>query len=427
MRWKEARRTLMITVVVASAASARVFAQIPSPSTRALGMGDNYTAAGSGYSAVAWNPALLGLTDVSSSLAIFPVRGVAGLTPIGLTDLSEWQGTTVPAAVREGWLSRIEGNGREAGSAGGDATYVAAHIGRVGFQLSSSLRAVGDLTPGAAELLFFGNAGRTGEPRDLTVGGSEFRAHAISTAALSYALPLRTSGERHSAIGATVKYTIGHMLMLGHAAGKSIAAEPAIDLAFPIVATSSDLNVRAGAGASVDLAFATRRGAVTFGANLRNALSAFSWDASRLEFREGLAQFDQASKATDFDAYAFASAPADLKRAVADAHFARAVAAGVAINMSPRFMISNDLHIRLERTTLADQSSFHLGSGAEYQIAPALFLRAGATVLENGYQFSGGFGWKLGLANVAASVARRNTGFGSGTITMITLFSTLAD
>src|SRR5205085_9973259 len=117
--------------------------QLPSSSTRALGMGDNYTALARGYAAVSWNPALLGLPgNPGASLTLLPVRGVAGLGPVKLKDFSNYSDKFVPASQRETWLTAIEGKGSEQGNAGADATYIAAQIGRLGVQAGTIVRAV---------------------------------------------------------------------------------------------------------------------------------------------------------------------------------------------------------------------------------------------------------------------------------------------
>ena len=430
MRRRSCRTQIAIALACIAFASARAHAQLPSASARALGMGENYTAAARGYSAIAWNPALLASMDAPRrSLSLVPVRGVAGLSPISLNDLSNWQGESVPGSVREQWLRAIESSGGQEGSAGGDATYIAAQFGRFGFQASTTLRAIGDLTPGAAELLFFGNAGRTGDARPLEVGGSEIRGHAASTLALSYALPLPGRVLRDAAIGVTAKYTIGHMLLLGDGTGSTTVDGAAINLSFPIVGTQDgQLKARAGRGIGFDLGFAKRTGNLTAGATLQNVINTFEWDVSQLEYRESLAAFDQqTSSAGFFDLRSYEGAPDRLRDAVRDARFARVLATGVSWQAKPRWTVSSDLRVRLGHTTLAEPSSYHVGAGGEYRLHERVFLRAGGALIEHGYQLAGGVGAKLGPMNVAASLMRRNTDIGSGTVTMVSLFSTILE
>src|SRR5687768_2950013 len=88
--------------------AAPLHAQLPSASTPGLGMGDNFTAVARGYHAIAWNPALLGLSgNPGASLALAPFRAVAGLDPITLKDFKEFQGELVPADVKARWLADV--------------------------------------------------------------------------------------------------------------------------------------------------------------------------------------------------------------------------------------------------------------------------------------------------------------------------------
>jgi hypothetical protein len=407
--------------------AARASAQLPNASGRALGLGENYTAAARGYAALAWNPALLAIDAPHHSMTLLPVRGVAGLAPITLSDLSDWQGRSLPTSVREGWLRAIESSGGQQGAAGGDATYIAAQLGRFGFQASTSVRAIGDLTPGAAELLFFGNAGRTGAARQLEVGGSELHAHAASTIALSYALPLPRRFMRDASMGVTAKYTIGHMLMLGHGAGNTAAEDAAIDVFFPLVGTpDGKFNASAGGGLGFDIGFAKRSGKVTVGATLQNAINTFAWDVSKLEYRKSLAEFDgENSSAGFFDVESYDNAPAEVKQAVRDARFARVLATGASMQVSPRWSVASDLRVRIGRTTLAESASFHLGAGGEYRLHERVALRAGSALIEDGFQVGGGVGVRAGPTNLSVSVMRRSTDLGSGTVTIVSLFSTL--
>ena len=170
-----AMRRLALPLVLTAVLAAPAAAQLPSASAPALGMGDNYTAIARGYNAIAWNPAMLGLPGgPNSSFTIFSVRGIAGLDPVSAADLKSFEGTSVPASVRQEWLSRITAEGSESGSAGTEITLMAASALRFGLQISTQLHGTADMGPGGAQLLLFGNAGRTGEAESLTLDGSSF-------------------------------------------------------------------------------------------------------------------------------------------------------------------------------------------------------------------------------------------------------------
>src|SRR5207253_3073963 len=94
----QAAMSAAVMLVFVSTASA----QLPSSSTRALGMGDNATASAVGFNAVAWNPALLGLpNNPKGSFTLLPLRGIAGLGPVKLADIADYSDKFVPASVRE--------------------------------------------------------------------------------------------------------------------------------------------------------------------------------------------------------------------------------------------------------------------------------------------------------------------------------------
>ncbi|MGQ0815979.1 MAG: hypothetical protein ACT4O1_16230 [Gemmatimonadota bacterium] len=415
-----------VTGVLMLLPAAAAFAQLPSASTRALGMGDNYTALARGYAAVSWNPALLGLPgNPGASLALLPVRGIAGLDPITLKDLKDFEGQVVPAEVREQWLQRIEQEESEQGTGGGDATYVAAQIGNLGVQVGSTFRAIGNLSPGAAELLFFGNAGRTGEPRDFTLTGSDISAHAVSTVAVSYGLSLGSSATRTTAIGLTAKYTVGHLFLFGEDQGSTVTDDPQLNVRFPVVSTSTeDFDANGGAGFGLDVGFATRTGAMTIGVAVRNVINTFEWDESKLKFRPGLARFDQNEMESNFEEEDFANAPADLKAIVADSKFKPVIAAGVAYEASRRLTLSGDVRTRAGDTTLEDGPKLHLGAGAEFRPISVLPIRVGGAIVTAGFQLGGGIGLNLGPLNIAASLVQRKTDLGTDTISMFTLIST---
>lgn len=411
--------TLAFSCVTAAAA------QLPSPSPRALGMGDNYTASARGFEAVSWNPAMLGMADgPRNSFTVLPVRGVAGLDPVTLADFKDFEGQFVPASVREQWLTRIEGEGTEQGTVGLDATYLALQIGRVGFQVASSARAVADLSPGAAELLLFGNAGRTGQPRSFDLNGSSIASQAVTTVALSYGIPLGNSSDGTGAVGITAKYTMGHMLMLASDQGSQLTATPTVDLDFPVVGTSTDeFELDNGNGFGLDIGFAVQRGRMTVAGAIQNVVNTFGWNDTKLTYREGSATFDGNVKESDFDEQPLANAPAALRGLVDDARFKPVLAAGLAVEASRKLTISADVRSRVGDTTMPDVAKLHAGIGAEFRPVSVLSLRAGGALLTGGFQIGGGVGLNIGPLNLAASIVSRDTDLGKDMITMFSVIS----
>src|SRR5690606_11518690 len=119
----------------------------------------------------------------------------------------------VSAEVREGWLQRIAAAGGEEGAAGVDATLFAIQEGRFGLHLSTGGHIDANLAPGAAELVLFGNAGRTGKAADLSLSGSSMDAVVATAIAVAYAQPIIDTDERAVSVGATMKYLMGHILV----------------------------------------------------------------------------------------------------------------------------------------------------------------------------------------------------------------------
>jgi hypothetical protein len=417
-------RTIIVALVLPGLLSAVASAQQPSASAPALGLGDNYTALARGYAAVAWNPAMLGLPDnPRTSLALLPARTIAGLDPVTLGDVSDYDGEFLPAVVREEWLRRVEQEGSEQGTGGGDITWIAAQAGRIAVQLGTSFRAIGNLTPGGAELLLFGNYGRAGTPRALDLRDSHVSAFAVSTAAVSYGAAIASD----MTVGATLKFALGHLLLHGEDRGTAFTADPEATIHFPIVGSDGEgFNGNGGWGIGLDLGFATVRGGWTFGATLHNAFNTFAWNRDDLVFRAGLGGFDVQTVETDFDEQEFAFAPAHLKDFVEDARFPPMIAVGLSRIVSHRLTVTGDFRRRLRDSSIEIAPPTHLGIGAEYLVVPRVPLRGGVAYVDGGYQMAGGVGADFGPLSIAVSLMRRDTDLGVDTITMFTLISTMS-
>jgi hypothetical protein len=415
-------------VVAALAVALPAAAQLPSPSAAALGVGDNFTAAARDYSAAAWNPALLALPGAARSSGTFPmVRGVAGFGPVTLGDLAEWEERVVPDAVKEGWLAAIRREGGQSGGAGGDLTILAAQYGRFATQLSTSVRAVSDVSPGVAELLLFGNADEEGNPRAIPLDGSTVSMHAYSTFAVSYAVPvpLRRRDARMG-VGATATYTLGHALAVGGPSTGAASAEPvAIEFRFPVVHSDfgSDFRLVYGSGIGVDLGVGYAQGIWSFGGVLRNAVNTFGWNPAHLHYRDGAAVFDADRRASDFGARPLASAPPEARRLAEEATFRRSLAAGAMARWSPRLATTADLRLGAAGG-IGDSPQRQVGAGVEFRPTPWLPLRAGGALVDGGAREGGvllatGFGVEAGQWVMAASVARR----AGDTLLMLNLLS----
>lgn len=421
-------RGVAAALALAPLAAARsAAAQLPSASGAALGVADNFTARARGYHAVAWNPAGLGLAgNPGFSLALLPVRGIAGLGPVTVSDLADYQGQFLSDDVKADWLQRITDDGGQTGSAGADVTFLALNIGRLGFQASTVVRGSVNVAPDGAELLLYGNAGRTGQARDFSTGGSTIDLVATSTLALSLGIPLNLKlgamPDQSFALGITVKQVIGHFVVRAEDRGSVLSSDPLrIEANFPAVHTSTEeAGVNNGSGIGVDLGAAWRGGSWTVAAALKNVINTFAWDETKLAFRPGHALFDRDTTSTDFDERPFAQAPQFLKDAIAELKYDPVVAVGIAFRPGSGLAVSADFRQRLGEG-IALEPKTHAGVGVELRPLPVLPLRGGIAVVTGGFQISGGAGLEFGAINLTAAAASRSGDLGTDTIGMFAL------
>lgn len=421
MRYFHAVMTGAATLLFAFAPPAR--AQLPSPSAAMLGMGENHTAIARGSDAVALNPAGLAMPDGPGASASFlALRVVGGLGPVGLGDFADFDGREVPDEVRQRWLDRITRAGSEEGSAGGELSWVAAQLGPFGVQVGSTAHFVGDVGPGAAEILLFGNAGRTGEPVDLDLDGTALDAVATTTFAGSYGRALFRDEIATLSVGATLKYTIGHLMVTAVDQGGGATVDPLeVRFELPVVQTDSDAGAGGrGSGVGLDLGLAWQNGALRAGLVVQNAFNTFSWKEENLLFRSGAVTVSGETRATDFEPRGFDAAPAAVRARVRDLEFAPVVAAGVAYDPLPALRVSVDGRHRVQEGAPTSPAT-HLGVGAEFRPLPLLPLRAGVAFETGGYLLSGGLGVEVGPVRLDAAAARRSSEFGDATHGMLTL------
>jgi hypothetical protein len=402
-------------------------AQLTNASAAALGMGDNYTAAARGFNAVAWNPAALGLRDApGSSLTVLALRGGNGLAPVTLSDLGAYSNRVVPDAVRRDWLTRIVADGAQRGEGEYEATWLALQHGTIAVHAGTRVRALTDVSPGVAELIMFGNAGRDGEARDLDLSGSSLDARAYTTLGASLALPYDTERGRFS-LGATVTYTMGHVLADGENSSGGAWADPiTVQLDFPVVQTSIEdgPEMNAGSGFGLDLGAALQSGPWTLSALARNVTSSFAWDQSELIYRP--LSFDIAEAVADgsTDARPLSGAPEDVRTRIDAIGFQPSWAFGAAYRPDARLLVTGDARFAKEDGMFAHPVR-HMGAGIEYHLLPWLPVRAGGALVkqtedDSGHMLSGGMGIRAGIWSINASLARRESDrMGKSTIFMV--------
>lgn len=411
----------MVALSVFSVATP-VRAQLADASAATLGVGGNATAVARGISAIALNPAGLGMPGAGFTLAIIPVQIRTGLAPVGLKDLKDVEGTVISTATKEDWLSRAVAEGSQRGSVCADLAEFAVTFGNVGLEVSTLAGGSVDLAPEVLELMLYGNAGRTGQPADLTFGSSSLNGFAATTFGASFGVPLSTS-EGSMALGATLKYTVGHALAVGRSQGGGLQSNPLrVDVDFPVITIDdNDVPLNAGSGVGLDVGFQMQRDRLSIGAAVQNLFNTFSWDETKLFYRPGTVLLEQGDNSTDFDKQPYANAPSALRQVVDDMKFNPVVAVGAGYDVSEDFTVTADFRNRFG-DGIDIGPKLHVGAGAEYRGLKVLHLRAGGAVVTDGALFGGGASLILGPVNLSfAGAMQSSSKAGDTTIGQFTL------
>ncbi len=391
-------------------------------SAAATAMGDNYTALARNFNAVAWNPANLGLSgNARFSFAISPQFG-AGTGPITLQDLNDYSGLVVPQTVRESWLQKVTDNGGQNLSGEFDFTPIALSFGSFAFSTTTSIRANGDLPPAVAELLLFGNAGRTGVAQNYTLSDLALDGNATTSFALAYGrrMPIVPIGTL--ALGVTGKYMIGHGMASMRDNGSTITSNPIrIDIDAPMVVTDTAEYMNNGSGFGFDVGATWQLGNLTTSAVVHDIVSTFAWKTDNLYYLPVQATFDQDSSSSSSEILPLSSAsPAlqqELRARIKNTEVNPTLALGVAWTGFKRVTLAADLRQRFgDGVELGPQTQ--IGLGAELHLIPFVPLRAGITTLGEGVRYSAGLGLEFGVFNLQLATmmmnapGRNDSGFG---------------
>lgn len=402
-------RWLTLWMLGAATGAGRASGQLVPASAGVEAVGGVAAATARGFDALGANPAGLAMSGTGRySLALLPVVGRAGLAPVSLGDLADWDGDRVPAAVKEAWLQRVEAAGAEDGGAALGAAPFSLQVGRVAFQASTVAGGEVHLNPDAVELLLFGNAGRTGQTRDFELRGSSLQGWVVSTAGIAYAVPLKAGERTELAVGAVATVSVGHEVVVGRDVGSSIEEVPVeAELQFPVLVGDTDAHrLNRGSGVGLDLGVAWRRDRLQLGTVLHNAFNTFAWDLERLEYRPGHALFEGGDTDSDFEPRPAAEAPAALREAVDDLGFAPVLALGAGYRLRPDLVTSADLRLRL-----GDGMDLHprleTALGVEARAARWLALRAHAGPVTGGFRIGGGASVMFGSFAFGGAVGTR--------------------
>lgn len=412
-------KTIGTTLVALALGVGGAQAQLPQASAAALGMGNNVTASARGFAAVANNPAGLGMADTPGfSLAIPALSVELGLGPVTLGDLVDWEGEVVPASEKDLWLQSIADAGGQGGNAGVGATVLALNVGPLGFQLSGVARATMSLAPDAAEVLLYGNAGRTGSPQDYDLSGSTVDGFGLSTAALSFGLPV----SEQLSVGVTGKYTMGNALVVGRDMGSQISATPlSVSTDFPVLLPRTEnAGFNHGTGVGMDLGAIWTGPAFTLGVTIQNVFHTFEWKLDKLSYVAGQSLFDQSVRDSNFDEQPASAAPASFRKTATDLTIKPVFAAGLALSPTPLLKVEADVRKRVGGG-LELGPEFQMGVGAELDALPFLPLRAHMGVVSGGVQLGGGASLILGPVNLSGAIALRTDELQNATLGIVTL------
>lgn len=427
MRPNSMNRAPLLALALLVGSSAAATAQLANASTAATGLSGAYTARARGYNAVAWNPANLAMPDNPGfSLTLLSLDGAAGLKPIDLSDLAEYEGgMTVPQTVREQWMLDVAASGGERGSMGGGLTALAFNVGRLGFQFNTKLATDANLPPDVVEALLFGNKGRyaavgSGTAQTLNVDQATMQGAVYSTGAVALGLPLaRLIPLSNFSAGITGKYTVGHGIAMAKGTG-SATGDADVNMTFgSIVADSASLETgNIGSGVGIDLGAAWTVPGFRFGVSMQNVMNTFKWDTTKLAFREarivGTANASPEATVDSLD-QAYGLAPAVLREKVAAQRFKPVFAAGISMDWLPKITLSADFRQQVGDGIEVGPKSM-VAAGAEVRWIPFIPLRVGGALMDGGAAVSGGLGIRLlGFeTGVAGFVRKRDDGTESG-------------
>ncbi|MDE0899710.1 MAG: DUF5723 family protein [Longimicrobiales bacterium] len=416
---KTTRKALILSVLSLAAAmgtASQGNAQVTNASASTLALAGNHTASVRGFGAISVNPAGLAMPGSGFSLALLSGGGRAGFAPVTLWDFAEFQGALVPTSTKEAWLSKIIASGEEQGSVGAQVTLLALTAGNLGFQLSATGSVDATIPPGVAEGVLYGNAGRTGSVTDLSLTGATLKGFVVSTAALSYALPLTDA----LALGVTGKYIRGHGVAVARSVAGAIESGPIRGtLDFQAATTCTDDTDRrceqdfanGGSGYGLDLGVMLNLGRITLGGSMQNLVNTFEWDTRTLSYRRGVIdtmeeeeeEEEEVSSANNFDEQLFANAPADMKTSIRDYAFQPSYRLGATLDVTSALTLTGDIHGELGDDGISLGQRSHAGVGAELR-AGFVHFRGGVAKITDGMQYGGGASLVLGPVNLSGAV-----------------------
>jgi len=368
-----------------------VAGQLPAPDALQIAAGGDLSTS---TATLASNPAGLAAAE-GWQLVISPLRLGLGLSPITGADIARAGDGAVPRARREAWLARLDGRDQR-GAVDLSLGPVALRRGNLALSIATTVVGATRLPADAVELILFGNAGRTGEPRDLRLTGASIDGAAFTTMGIAWG----TRATAQLALGARLHASLGHGVVLTRDAGSVLTADDAaVELRLPTVTSTG---ATPGSGLGLDLGATWRTAGTITGVSLHNAASSFSWSASDLRYREGETLIEGSGVEADFDARPLAEAPPALRALLRRVRPARRLELEHVRPMAEGLHLRLTLRERLERGLAPGAPNARL-VGIEWQVVESVTLATHTGAVEGDWRGGLGIAAALGAWGVSAA------------------------
>ncbi len=378
-----------------------------------------------GITGLVTNPALLALPGMPRlSISLPAVDANLGLAPVGLTAFTPFSGALIPASVRNTWLDQVRAAGGGSMDASLGVRALGIQVGPFAVVGGTTAGAQATLPPEAAELLLFGNAGRTGTLEDIAVNGGAARAWVVSSIGLSHGrrLPIAPFGGA-LAVGATASMLYGHALADLAPVDATIGATAGTISAHGSVLTWGDTLDAKSSGMSLDLAAAWTRGRLTFGATVSNVVNTLRFSEKNAFARErDISATTDSSQTTSRDGALYVNGT--LNPVFAEDVGTRATAVAASARFRPALHLASRYALRPTWDLLADVSlqpdpsaslvrgpRRALAAATEFRGLPVLTLRGGLAAQQGTdgthLALSGGFGLRLFALRIDAGATQQ--------------------
>jgi len=244
----------------------------------------------------------------------------------------------------------------------------------------------------------------------MSLEGTEASSWAATTGALAVGIPLPSVKDGNFAMGATLKYTVGHFTALASDIGSVIRGD-SIGLNLPSIINIpddfganplDDINNN-GTGVGLDLGLAWEGEKWGFSAAVQNVFHTFEWDLTAPEYRVGEISATIDSITTNFAEGLPVGTTLALQSALLAQRFEPAINLGVAYRASEKLAVTADYrHDTGEMLVFGSRT--RVGLGVEWNLLSFLPLRTGMSAVSGGgVQLGVGLGLELGPVQFSAA------------------------